>query len=44
MITIVVDQIRSHNHALADALLALANDFEYANKLTLMQEARGKDA
>jgi hypothetical protein len=35
-----IDEIRSHNATLADALVVLALDFEYGKIVTLIQEAK----
>ena len=39
----LVDQIRAYDAAVADALLRLADAFEYAKMLALIQEAGGQD-
>jgi hypothetical protein len=35
-----MDEIRSYNATLADAIASLANDFEYGKIVTLIQEAK----
>lgn len=42
-IAALIDEISSHNSALADALARLADDFEYARILALIQDANASD-
>ena len=40
MVDRLIEEIRSHDAALADALTALADDFKYDEIATLIQEAK----